>query len=102
MSVLLFFFLDEAFEIVKLMLPHVAVVREPVVHVLERLGVDLVESVAADLDLGDELRLAQDAQGLWDRRTADRKIAGDSADGLATPPQGRQHAAPRPGRRAPE
>src|SRR5258706_12503512 len=94
MSVLPFFFLDEAFEIAKLMLPHVAVVREPVVHVLERLGVDLVESVAADLDLGDELRLAQDAQVLGDRRTADRKIAGDAADGLATLPQGRQDGAP--------
>src|SRR5258706_16330427 len=94
MSVLPFFFLDEAFEIAKLMLPHVAVVREPVVHVLERLGIELVESVAANLDLADELRLAQDAQVPGDRRTADRKIAGDAADGLAALPQERQDGAP--------
>src|SRR6266571_37356 len=87
-------FLDEAFEIAELMLPHVAVVREPVVHVLERLGVELVESFAADLDLGDELRLAQDAQVPGDRRTADRKIAGDAPDGLTTLPQERQDGAP--------
>src|SRR5438552_11065961 len=93
-SVLPFFFLDEAFEIAELMLPHVAVVREPVVHVLERLGVEAVESVAADLDLGDELRLAKDAQVLGDRRTAYRKIAGDAADGPATLPQERQDGAP--------
>src|SRR6266705_3377716 len=93
-SVLPFFFLDEAFEIAELMLPHVAIVREPVVHVLERLGVEAVESVAADFDLGNELRLAQDAQVLGDRRTADRKIAGYAADGLATLPQKRQDGAP--------
>src|SRR5256885_13928609 len=33
------FLLDEAFEIAELVLPHVTVVREPVVHVPERPGV---------------------------------------------------------------
>ena len=43
-----FLFVDEAFEIAELVLPHVTIVREPVVDVLQRPGVELVQSVAPD------------------------------------------------------
>src|SRR6266540_1075678 len=79
--------LDEVFEIAELVLPHVTVVREPVVDVLERPGIELVQPVASDLDIADQLGLAQDAQVPRDRRTADREIAGDAAHGLAALPQ---------------
>src|SRR5689334_7768458 len=94
MSVRLSFLFDESFEIAELVLPHVAVAREPVVDVLERLGVELVETVASDLDLGDEPGLAQDAQMPGNRRTADREIAGDAAGWLATLPQQGEDGAP--------
>src|SRR5439155_21768989 len=95
MSVGLFSLLDEAFEIAELVLPHVTVVREPVVDVPERRGVELVQAVASDLDLADQLGLAQDAQVPRDRRTADREIAGDAAHGLAALPQQPENRPPR-------
>src|SRR5260221_6798376 len=47
MSVRLSFHFDIAFEIAELVLPHVAVMREPIVDMFERSGVELVEAVAA-------------------------------------------------------
>ena len=90
MSVRLSFLFDKAFEIAKLVLPHVAVVRDPVVDILEGTGIELVEAIASDLDLGDELRLSQDAQVPRDRGAADREIARDAADRLASLPQKRE------------
>src|SRR5437867_314982 len=91
MSVRLSFLLDKAFEIHEFVLPHVAVVREPVVDVLERARVELVQAIAPDLDLAHELGLAQNAQVPGYRGTADREIACDASHRLAAMLQQRQN-----------
>src|SRR4029453_6576589 len=62
--------------------------------VLERARIEFVQPVATDLDLGDQVGFAQDAQVARDRRTADREIASDSAHGLAALAQQREDRAP--------
>src|SRR5512132_2254912 len=81
MSMRPLFLLDKALEVAELVPPHVTVVGEPVVDASKRLGIELVEPVASDLDLTHEVGLAQDAQVPRDRRAADREIAGDAAHG---------------------
>ena len=76
------------------MLPHVAVVREPVVDVLERGRIELIQAIAPDLDLAHELGLAQNAQMPGNSGTADREIARDAAHRLAAVLQQRQNRAP--------
>src|SRR5215471_7475390 len=94
MSVRPFLLLDIAFEIAELVLPHVAVVREPVVDASKRRRVELVQPIAPDLDLAYELGFAQDAQVPRDRRTADRKIARDAAHRLAALLEQRENRTP--------
>src|SRR4030095_10468251 len=94
-SVLLCLLFDEALQVSKLVLPHVTVVRQPIVDVAKRSGVELVETVASHLDLAHQRRFAQDAKVLGDRGPADGKVARDAAHGLATLPEHAEDRAPR-------
>ena len=73
---------DEGFQVVQACGPETAVLVDPGINRAQRLGIQLVDTVAALALLTDQMRAAQQAQVLGDSWTGDGKGAGDLPGGL--------------------
>jgi hypothetical protein len=87
--------LDEGFQISEIRAPKAAVLLNPGVDGAERLGIELINAVAAFAVLADEMSAAQQAQMLGNGGTGDWESAGNLSRWLAAAAEKIEHRAAR-------
>src|ERR1700692_4225793 len=78
---------NKSLQIGETQLPEIAILIEPAVDGAQRLGIELVDAVAALSMFVNEMRLPQEAEVLRDRGTGDRERSGNGPGRLTAAAQ---------------